>query len=91
MRTDVRQALTRARDVVSPLWKARAEILTASALLAGWALLTHGIALLTTPKVWPLSAGLLLLSLCGYRLLWAIASHGLYMLALKDVKDGRRG
>lgn len=72
---------------VRSLWVARAEILVATAMLAGWALVTWGIALLTTWKVWPLSGGLLLLSAGGWRLLWTIASYGLYSLT----REERRG
>jgi hypothetical protein len=60
--------------------RVRAEILTTFAMLGGWALVTLGVALLTTWKVWPISGGLLLLSCGGWRLLWAIASDGLYTL-----------
>ena len=69
------------------MWRARAEILLSLALLCGWALLTWGIVLLTTPKVWPISGGLLLLSVCGWRLLWTVFSHGLYSLT----REERRG
>ncbi len=72
------------RALVLPLWRIRAEILLSLALLTGWAALTWGIALLTTPKVWPLSVGVLLLSLCGWRLLWTVFSHGLYSLTREE-------
>lgn len=57
-----------------------AETAAALLLLSGWALVTWGLALLLTPKVWPLSAGLLLLSLFGWRFLYVIAREGLYRL-----------
>lgn len=67
----------------------RAEITVAAALLAGWALVTHGVAqLLPRGQVWSLSTGLLLLSLVGWRFLWTVASAGLYTLSMKG---GRRG
>jgi hypothetical protein len=56
------------------------EALLVVAILGGWGLLTWGLALLTTPKVYPISGGLLLLSCAGWRMLWAIASDGLYTL-----------
>jgi protein-S-isoprenylcysteine O-methyltransferase Ste14 len=55
-----------------------AEILLTIALLGGWALVTWGVALLTTWKVWAISAGLLLLSCGGWKLLWVIVTDGLY-------------
>ena len=66
------------------VWRIRAELSLSIALLAGWFLLTWGIVLLTTPKVWPLSAGVLLLSLCGWRLLWTVCSQGLYSLTREE-------
>jgi ABC-type glycerol-3-phosphate transport system permease component len=66
-----------------------AELLAALAMLGGWALLTWGVVLLTTPKAWPLSGGLLLLSCAGWRLLWTIATHGLYSLTREAPKRGR--
>ena len=70
------------------IYAARAEILVSAAMLGGWALLTYGIALLTTPKVWPISGGLLLLSAGGWRLLWTIVSYGLYSLT-REAPRGR--
>lgn len=61
-------------------WKLRAELAVCAAVMAGWCLVTHGIASLTTPKVWPISIGLFLLLACGWRFLWQIATHGLYTL-----------
>lgn len=58
----------------------RAELLTAGAFLAGWALLTWAIARLTAPEAWLVSAGLLLLSLGGWKLLWTVITEGLYTL-----------
>ena len=70
------------------VWRVRAEILAALAMLGGWALLTYGIAILTTPKVWPLSGGLLLLAAGGWRMLWTSASYGLYGLTREPKKRG---
>jgi hypothetical protein len=63
---------------------ARAELLTAIAILLGWAFLTSAIAVLARPDVvWRASAGLFLLSLCGWKFLYAILSNGLYKLTRK--------
>lgn len=68
---------------------ARAEIAVGVALLAGWALVTHGVAeLLPRGQVWSLSTGFLLLSLVGWRFLWTVVSAGLYTLSMRG---GRRG
>ena len=66
------------------VWRVRAEILLSLALLGGWGMVTWGVAELTTPKVWPISIGLLLLSVCGWRLLWTVFSHGLYSLTREE-------
>lgn len=77
----------RVREVIGRVFAARAEILLSAAMLGGWALVTLGIAQLTTPKVWPLSGGLLLLSAGGWRMLATIAMHGLYSLT-RDKTSG---
>ncbi|MEA3244808.1 MAG: hypothetical protein U9Q74_01500 [Gemmatimonadota bacterium] len=64
------------------------EILTSFALLGGWALITWGIAILTAPVAWIFSGGALLLSLAGWRMLWEIASRGLYAMT-RTTKRGR--
>lgn len=69
-------------------YRARAEILLTIAMLGGWFLVTLGIVQFTTPKVWPLSAGVLLLSCCGWRMLWTVASYGLYGLTRTNNRDG---
>lgn len=74
------ESLTNARRRIKTI---RGEILTSFALFAGWILVTLAIARIVRPDVvWPASSGLFLLSLCGWRLLYAIASHGLYKLML---------
>jgi hypothetical protein len=69
-----------ALNALTRVWDLRAELLQALALLAGWLLVTFGLVELTTPKVWPLSIGLLLLSLCGWKWLASLFGHGLYTL-----------
>jgi hypothetical protein len=64
------------------------EILTTAALLGGWALITAAIAALTSPLAWLFSGGLLLISLGGWKLLWALASNGLYTLIKAKPTDG---
>lgn len=78
-------ARRRLRDVVSAVWRIRSELLVAIALLAGWSLITYGVAALTAPIAWAFSSGLLLMLLCGWRLLWRVFSDGLY-----DLSRGRR-
>lgn len=56
-------------------------ILVCVALLAGWGLLTWGIAELTTKWAWPISGGLLLLGLVGFDFLKHIFTIGLYTLS----------
>lgn len=61
-----------------------AEALTALAALCGWGLLTWGLAGWSgVVWIWPLSGGLLLLGLAGYRLVWQVLMDGLYLLRLE--------
>ncbi len=60
--------------------RARAELLTGATLVVGWLLVTAGVAALTSPRAWLFSLGLLCISLGGWRMLWQIASAGLYTL-----------
>lgn len=64
------------------------ELLTAGALLGGWLLLTAGLVALTSPLAWWFSGGLLLLSLAGWKLLWTLATTGLYTLTRTPPTDG---
>ena len=61
--------------------KYRAEILTALAWLCGWALVTWGV---VSWSLWPVSAGLLSISLGGWRLLYVVVRDGLYTLTRDD-------
>lgn len=60
------------------------ELLTAAVFVAGWALLTAGVVALTSPIAWLFGAGLLLISLGGWRLLITLVVHGLYALTRED-------
>lgn len=73
------------RALVGKVWR---EALQAAALLSGWVLLTWGIASLTVWQAWPISAGLLLLSVVGWGFLKTLFANGLYTLsrAAKGVK-----
>lgn len=62
------------------------ELATATAFIAGWLLITKGIADLTRPAVWSISIGLLLMSLCGWSLVRTIVVRGLYLLNVKHKK-----
>lgn len=73
--------------VAQAVRRTRAEILLSVALLGGWALVTYGIAALSTPLAWPISGGFLLLSLCGWRFLGTLFLRGLYDLTREDT-DG---
>lgn len=64
--------------------KALPDALFVMALLGGWTLLTWGLAALLSWKVWPISFGLFLLSCCGWRMLWVLASQGLYALSQSE-------
>lgn len=59
-------------------WRDALQVL---GIVGGWGLLTLGIARLTVPEVWPISAGLLLLSLCGWGFLRVLFLEGLYVLS----------
>lgn len=90
VRIDTRRVLRELRVLDAVMAALRAlgsglpEILTASAFVAGWLLITKGIADLTRPQVWPISIGLLLLSLCGWSLIRTIFVRGLYLLNVKE-------
>jgi hypothetical protein len=74
-----------AREIATRIWPAVVRVATPEtgavlALLAGWCLLTWGIAALTVWQAWPISLGLLLLGCFGYRLLVKLLGDGLYVL-----------
>ena len=62
------------------LWAYWAELLDAAAIAVGWFLVTWGAAALLVPEVWPISAGLFLLSASGWGHVWTIAREGFYAL-----------
>ena len=65
-----------------------AEVLVALAALGGWVLLTWTAAELVSPWVWPVSGGVGLLTLCGWRFLFTVAVYGLYSLTRDDDRGG---
>lgn len=66
--------------------KRAAELLTAVAVLAGWAFLTSAVAALTSPLAWRFSIGVLCLSLAGWKFIYQLASSGLYALSRARVR-----
>lgn len=65
------------------VWKARASVLQWGAIGGGWALVTRGLAPVVAwwgLEPWPLSAGLFLLSLAGWKYLRTLFSAGVYTL-----------
>src|SRR5690348_2831772 len=66
----------------------RAEILQAAAIFGGWAFLTEGIAALTTRHVWPISFGVLLLSLAGWQFLGTLFWRGFYVISKRGASTG---
>ena len=56
------------------------EILTGLAFVGGWALLTLGVAALTSPVAWLFSGGLFAVSLGGWKLFYVFVRDGLYVL-----------
>lgn len=64
------------------------DAVQALAFLGGWLLFTHGVVLYTSPRVWPISTGLLLLSLCGWTWIRNFLGTGLYSLNEAERKDG---
>jgi hypothetical protein len=73
--------LTRALELIAATRRALPEIATATAFITGWLLITKGVADLTRPAVWPISIGLLFMSLCGWRLIRTVFTAGLYALS----------
>jgi hypothetical protein len=67
-------------NAVIVLRRSLAEVLTALAFVAGWLLVTAGIARLTSPIAWLFSIGILSISLGGWKLLAQFVWNGLYAL-----------
>ena len=65
------------RDVLR-LWP---ELLQAIGILVGWACLTWGVASLLVWQVWPISLGLLVLSVVGWKHMVTLFGEGLYVLS----------
>ena len=55
-------------------------------ILAGWALVTFGLASITVWQVWPISLGILFLSLVGWGHLRVLFGQGLYSLSRRPTK-----
>lgn len=79
---------TAARAAVELLRRWAAEILQLVAIVVGWLLVTRGVVALSTPKVWPISIGLLLLSVAGWGYLATFFWCGLYKLTHSETRDG---
>lgn len=77
------------RRPLAAMWARRAELAVFLAAAGGWAAITHAIGRLVRPDVvWPISLGLFLLSLCGWRLLYTVADAGLYTLTREGKPRG---
>lgn len=80
---------TRALAALRPI---APELALAAAIVAGWACVTIGIAGLAPARiVWPLSIGLLLLTLAGWGALRDLAALGLYGLLITPTPRAQRG
>jgi len=79
-----RVALRSARTTIG---RGAAEMVLSFAILIGWTLLTLGIATIAGARarvVYLISAGVFLLSLAGWKLLYRLAADGLYVLTRKS-------
>ena len=63
------------------------QLLVLVSAVVGWTLVTWGLVDLLGWWVAKVSSGVVVLGLVGYRLLWRIASKGLYWLARDNIKD----
>ncbi len=63
------------------------EALQALGILAGWASITWGVASLLVWQVWPISGGVFVLSVVGWKHMTTLFGEGLYVLTRKT---GRR-
>ena len=78
------RSIAETRNALAKIWR---EVLLAIALLTGWLLITAGVARLTSAIAWLFSIGLLLLLLCGWRLVWRLFSDGLYDLSRERKRE----
>ena len=83
-RQQLQRAKERLRALRSDFRQYQAEILQGTAIFGGWASLTAGIVSLTTWRVWPISFGLLLLSLAGWQFLGTLFWRGFYTITRKE-------
>ncbi len=65
-----------------------AEIAVSIAWLGGWALVTWGIARLTSVEAWIFSGGVLLLSFTGWEWMYGVMKDGVYSLRHRKPDDG---
>jgi hypothetical protein len=79
------RAVSAVRSFARSTSEYRAELLLTLAFLVGWALLTHAAAVLLPAHVpvWEISGGLLLVSLCGWKLIGFTFWIGLYKATRK--------
>jgi hypothetical protein len=86
LRTHARATLARIRAIATRgLAAFGPEAAVAIAIVWGWAFITLGIARIARPDVvFPLSIGLLLMSLAGWRIFVTLVWHGLYVLIASD-------
>ncbi len=83
-----RWSSVRFREALRAVRSVAAEITVSVTLLGGWALVTWGIARLTSVEAWIFSGGVLLLSLTGWRWMFNVMSAGLYDLSKSKTDDG---
>ncbi len=78
---DLREVGTFFLAVALEVWKLRSDLLQWGAIAGGWAGVTEGIAPVISRlglEVWPLSGGLFLLSLAGWKYLRNLFTTGVY-------------
>lgn len=85
LRAQWRALVAAIRSVGAATLEFRAELLLTVAFLSGWLLLTQALVAMVPAHipVWRLSAGLLLLSLCGWKFLGLYFWIGLYTATRK--------
>ena len=82
----LREWIQQTRERVARVLRLWPEALQVVGILCGWALITFGIASLLVWQVWPISLGLLILSMVGWGHMRKLAVKGLYELSLDRPK-----